>query len=247
MQEDPLPQIAEQAAFYLLERRAMAADELRLEEVPALLAEIEAFLKDRSLESQHLRLASATIAAVNRLEDPAQREKYFQKFGRWYAESEDRELARYGKKLVKQPGLEMPQIVGQPLELAGLTALGTQFDWKAYRGKVVLVDFWATFCGPCRKAMPKIQARYDALRSKGFDVVGVSLDRSEEDLGKYLEDQSITWENIVGDDAKQLAEKYGVRGIPTLILVDRDGTVAAVGHKLESVERTLEKLLAVEP
>jgi peroxiredoxin len=95
--------------------------------------------------------------------------------------------------------------------------------------------------------MPKIQARYDALRSKGFDVVGVSLDRSEEDLGKYLEDQSITWENIVGDDAKQLAEKYGVRGIPTLILVDRDGTVAAVGHKLESVERTLEKLLAVEP
>jgi thiol-disulfide isomerase/thioredoxin len=184
------------------------------------------------------------VALINRLTDGDAREKHFGEFGKTFATSSDKELARYGKKLAKKPAATESDLVGKPLELAGTTAKGADFVWDAYRGKVVLVDFWATWCGPCIREMPNVKAFYEKNVDRGFDIVGISLDKDQEALAQFLEENQIAWDNLAGDETQELATKYGVRGIPTLMLVDRDGKVVGVAHKLDALAPQIEKLLS---
>jgi len=243
MKDSQDEKIAEQVRFFQLERKVIGVDQLPIEQVPELLTELKTYLADRKLDDRHLRMASFTVRAINRLEDADRREEHFQEFGNLFAKSDGKELARYGKKLVKKPGVEMPDLLGKPLELAGVTTDGNAFEWKAYRGKVVLVDFWATWCGPCRAAMPQVKALYEELRDKGFDIVGVSLDKDREQLAKYLDENDLPWTHLAGDEAIELGKKFGISAIPALVLVDREGVVVAAGNKLETLKPALDQLI----
>ena len=130
-------------------------------------------------------MASSTVALINRLEDGDEREEHFVNFGGTFAKASDKELARYGKKLAKKPAAAESDLVGKPLELAGTTAKGADFAWDTYRGKVVLVDFWATWCGPCRREMPNVKALHEKHLHAGFDIVGISLDKDQEALASF--------------------------------------------------------------
>ena len=98
---------------------------------------------------------------------------------------------------------------------------------KDYRGKVVLLDFWATWCTGCRKEIPwfsEFQARYGA---KGFAVVGVSLDEGGWTVLKpFLAEAKVPYQMLLGDDPT--AKRYGIRNLPDTFLIDREGKVAAV-------------------
>jgi len=243
MKEDENPTVAAEVRFFLIERRAIDVDELPLDKVPDLLAELKEFLAGEKLTERHLRIASSTVHAINRLEDSDQREEYFGQFSELFAGSTSKDLARYGKKLGKKPSVKLSDIVGKPLKLSGMTALGTEFDWSLYRSRVVLITFWATWCGPCRQAMPEIKGLYERFADRGFDVVAISLDRTEEALAKYLEENAIPWANLTGEEARDMATKHGVRGIPSLVLVDRGGVVVAVNNKVADLTPEIEKLL----
>ncbi|MDZ4656747.1 MAG: TlpA disulfide reductase family protein [Bythopirellula sp.] len=138
---------------------------------------------------------------------------------------------------------------GNPIEVSGTLLDGSQFDWSAYRGKVVLVDFWATWCGPCRAEVPNVLKLYEAYHDKGFDVVGISLDEKPEDAQKYITQTGIPWVTLFNQDETQrgwehpLATYYGITGIPRAILVDQAGNVVSMRARGKNLAIELRKLL----
>ena len=96
---------------------------------------------------------------------------------------------------------------------------------KDYRGKVVLLDFWTTTCGPCIGEMPNMKKVYDAYKDVGFDVIGVNLDTNEADLHEFLKVCNLPWRQIFGGQDSPLKKLYRVRGVPSPWLMDKEGKV----------------------
>lgn len=141
------------------------------------------------------------------------------------------------------------QLLGNTMDIEGTLLDGKPLDWNSYKGKVVLVQFWATWCGPCRGEIPNVKKYYDLYHDRGFDVVSISLDRSREDLDKYLAENPLPWP-VVFEDSKgnegfdqPMAVHYGVTGIPMLILLDRDGKVVSEKARGPMLGKELEKLI----
>lgn len=141
------------------------------------------------------------------------------------------------------------ELVGQPIEISGTTLDGESLDWQRYQGKLVLVDFWATWCPPCIAEMREIEKLYDGYHSKGFDVVGVNLDRNKQEVEKFVDQESLPWNNLFhsadGDAPGQhpLAVEYGITTIPRAILVGRDGRVVSTRANSKNLARLLKEQL----
>lgn len=115
----------------------------------------------------------------------------------------------------------------------------------AGKGKYVLVDFWASWCGPCRAEMPKLVEMYKEFKGKDFEIVGLSLDRDGEAWKKGIKDLGITWPQI--SDLKfwdsVFASTYGLSSIPHLMIIDKDGKILARGINADEAKEKLEELL----
>jgi thiol-disulfide isomerase/thioredoxin len=138
-------------------------------------------------------------------------------------------------------------LVGNAIQLEGFTLEGQPLSLADYKGKVVLIDFWATWCGPCRAEIPNIRETYAKYNADGFDVIAVSVDQDLKALQSFVAQETPPWA-VVADNhprnSKSMAAKYGIRGIPAFILIGPDGKVATVhcrGPRLgEAVGRLLQ-------
>jgi peroxiredoxin len=122
---------------------------------------------------------------------------------------------------------------------------GNPLSISKYKGKVVLVDFWATWCMPCVAKVPEIQAAYDKFHDKGFEVVGVSLDVDKDRLQQFTKEKKMPWPEFF--DGKRwenkLAVKYGVDATPTGYLLGRDGKIIAKLSGDEDLDSTIAQAL----
>jgi peroxiredoxin len=146
------------------------------------------------------------------------------------------------KSLALAEGREAPEINLPDTE-------GNSLSLKSLRGKIVLIDFWASWCGPCRKEMPNVVKAYAKYKDKGFEILGVSLDQSKDKWLEAIKKDGITWPQV--SDLKywecQAARDYNVQGIPFTVLLDKEGKILAKNLRGEELERAIEKALAGEP
>ena len=114
-----------------------------------------------------------------------------------------------------------------------------------HQGNVLLVDFWASWCGPCRKANPEVVEIYNTFHDQGFEILGVSLDRDSASWVKAIADDHLTWKHI--SDLKFWnsagADLYGVPSIPHTVLIDRDGIITAKNLEGDELREAIEALL----
>jgi thiol-disulfide isomerase/thioredoxin len=134
-----------------------------------------------------------------------------------------------------------------PLPITGKDMLGKAVSLDQFRGKVLLLDFWATWCGPCVAELPNVVAAYGKYHGKGFEVVGISLDQpdSRDKLIKFTQDNKMPWQQIYDGKYWEAsnATAYGVSGIPFTVLVGRDGKIAAVDARGNALAPAIEAAL----
>jgi len=133
-----------------------------------------------------------------------------------------------------------------PLELKFTALDGTEVDVAKLRGKVLLIDFWATWCGPCMAELPKVKKTYDQLHARGFEIVGISLDEDKKALEAMLKKKEMTWPQYFekkGSEGK-LSKRFGISEIPTMWLLDKKGMVVDFDARGDGLAGKIEKLLA---
>lgn len=154
--------------------------------------------------------------------------------------------ASYAQALAKQFSSQINRVSlpGKPLLMNGTGLDGKSFNAETFKGKILLVDFWATWCGPCVAEMQNIKKIYTQFHDKGFDVLGISLDETAGEVSDFIEKNEIPWTQALNaetvlEDGQTMAKYYGINAIPCLILIGRDGAVISVSARGEKLEKLI--------
>lgn len=167
-----------------------------------------------------------------------------------FKNAEDESIVRAGKML--EGTLRRAQLPGNEMLVGGTFIDDTEYKAEDYAGKTVLIDFWATWCGPCRGEIPNVKKLYAYYHEKGFEIIGISSDRDVETLKKFIEKEEMPWKQMMRDkalvaDGQTMGSYYGVTGIPTMILIGPDGKVITINARGAALKDALESIYGPMP
>ncbi len=258
------PKQADEAAAFAVQAKLMKSDlETLLENVirekpeadQKLAATIETLLKDGPLNREMFGNVQQVAHILEALGHFQVAQSTYEQLTAAFKDTKDAELADQVADVASKAKQRMA-LIGQPFTVEGLQVDGSPFDWSAYAGKVVLIDFWASWCGPCLQEMPNIRQNFEQYHAKGFDVVGVNLNTKVADLKQFLafQGQDLPWATVTsqvvldgkaGEDWTKIpmAAKCGVQAIPFVVLVGKDGKVDSIHVRGPKLGARLKELL----
>jgi len=132
-------------------------------------------------------------------------------------------------RVVLEPGYPAPEIAFVDLQ-------GTRRTLSDLKGKVVLVDFWGTWCGPCVASVPELLSAYEKYHARGFEIIGVNTGDTKDKLQAFLADRKISWTQTMEGDDGPIATAFRVIGFPSYFLIDRNGKFAAVAPNGDKID-----------
>jgi len=151
-----------------------------------------------------------------------------------------------GQEKNKAKSASVAAIGKEAVDLKAKNPEGKEMALTDLKGKVVLIDFWASWCGPCRRENPNVVRAYKEYKNKGFDVFSVSLDSNVDRWQKAIEKDGLVWDSHISDLKKwnsDLSKSYGVRSIPATFLIDKDGKIVAKNLRGRALDDKLKELL----
>jgi thiol-disulfide isomerase/thioredoxin len=245
--EGPSPALAVEAKRLLLVQDAQELFTKReLEKAPAIIKRAGELLTANPDDAATAGLAMQLASAFEQMPGgDALSKQAYETFGPIFAKSKNDSIRQMAESF--QGTLRRLSLPGNPMKITGTLLNGQPFEQSTLTGKIVLVDFWATWCGPCIAEIPNVLEQYEKYHSRGFEVVGISLDQERDALEKFVTDRKIPWpilfEPSEGSGWQHpLATYYGISGIPTVILIGRDGNVVSLNARGERLGELLDEL-----
>jgi len=215
------------------------------DEQKTLLQGITKRFKDKGadLTIEDAKLA-ATLVMAGDDSDPAFLREMGEGFAKIFEGASDEKIASLSKAL--RANLKSLDKIGKAMEVSGKTIDGKEFDLKNMKGKVVLVDFWGTWCPPCVAEIPNMVKAHEKFNKRGFEIVGITSDKNDDVVVKFSEARKLPWACINVEDSKTLIKANNINSYPTPMLIGADGRVVSLRARGPQLERLLERMLKEE-
>jgi peroxiredoxin len=156
------------------------------------------------------------------------------------------QIREAAQKIIDQMKATASVTVGsRPPAIQAKDLKGETQTLERYQGKVLLLDFWATWCGPCRTELPNVKSIYEKYHDRGFEVLAVSLDENRDTLERFVKAQSLPWPQLFDGKGwkNEIAQRYGVTSIPKMLLLDRSGVIRYIDARGAALSTAVSELV----